>query len=139
MLFLSGANGPSKSARALAGANCDRPAVFWSPRLRRKRDRFPGANFGRGAALWLGLARACQGFRWPALAWAAAGRRTARALTGRPWPRGRGLGFVRSLLGCRDLGCEFVGIAGLYSRPAGSAAAIHVGPGRLPTPPAPPC
>ena len=36
-----------------------------------------------------GLARACQGFRWPALALSSAGRRTPRALTGRPWPRGR--------------------------------------------------
>ena len=44
-----------------------------------------------GALRGRGLARACQGFRWPALALPAAGRRTPRALPGRPWHRGRGL------------------------------------------------
>ena len=36
-----------------------------------------------------GLARGSQGFMWLPLAWSSAGRRTPRALTGRPWHRGR--------------------------------------------------
>ena len=80
--------------------NCGRRALLWSPRLRRKRARFPGANFGRGAALSRpggcpdagALASGDQGLVWLPLAWSSAGRRTPRALTGRPWHRGRGCG-----------------------------------------------
>ena len=54
---MSGALGLSKSAR-FPGMNCGRRALLWSPRLRRKRDRFPGASFGRGAAFRLGRGRA---------------------------------------------------------------------------------
>ena len=59
---LAGANGPSKSDRALAGATCGRQALLWSPRFRRKRARaLAGANCGRGAALRLGLGLASIG------------------------------------------------------------------------------
>ena len=57
---MSGALGLSKSAR-FPGMNCGRRALLWSPRLRRKRDRFPGASFGRGAAFRLGRGRASIG------------------------------------------------------------------------------
>ena len=59
---MAGANGPSKSDRALAGATCGRQALLWSPRFRRKRARaLAGANCGRGAALRLGLGLASIG------------------------------------------------------------------------------
>ena len=56
---------------------------------------YAGSFFARLDALSVeGLARACQGLDWRALALSSAGRRTPRALTRRPWHIGRAFAWA---------------------------------------------